>query len=473
MTITKVSYSMIRGSSINVLDFGADPTGVADSTLAINAAVTSQNGNCAIYFPTGTYLITSTITFAYDRYFVYGNGATTKINFVPTANDDCFVFDKGSTVSYQSTIRDITFYSTDTTYDKRAIVLVDVSTFVLDNIQTIYPHWSGGGAYSTFLRIKGRELTSIRNLNVSADQPIDIYPIPAPHTASGIGIDHFHFQDCYLVCMKAAKSIVFIADGVDLTYVTFDGYQAWIGGNYGLYWNDTTTIGVSIALTLKNIRWESQGGTTGYFVYIRHNYSLQQLLLENIYGAAATNGFYFSKVTRANLKQCFYIGTQNGISIDSTCSYFNFDNVFLNNPSATVSVLSKGNSGTYLAGGSLVTCLPAPASGEGISQSINPEPNNGYARFAPNLITVLSSTAIKLCESGTSSLLFIIGDGPASAIFQIKGSNHAVALLLTSDASFWGGSIGAQRYNIYWDGAKYVLQNNTAGSAVFSILTIG
>jgi hypothetical protein len=39
MSLTKVSNSMITGASVNVEDYGADPTGVADSTAAIQAAV--------------------------------------------------------------------------------------------------------------------------------------------------------------------------------------------------------------------------------------------------------------------------------------------------------------------------------------------------------------------------------------------------------------------------------------------------
>ena len=39
MTLTKASFSMITGAPINVLDFGADPTGVADSLPAFNAAI--------------------------------------------------------------------------------------------------------------------------------------------------------------------------------------------------------------------------------------------------------------------------------------------------------------------------------------------------------------------------------------------------------------------------------------------------
>ncbi|NBW16540.1 MAG: hypothetical protein EBR82_52040 [Caulobacteraceae bacterium] len=55
MSLTKVSYSMIKGAPINVLDFGAVGDGVTNDTAAIQAAV-SLGGT--IYFPDGTYEIT-------------------------------------------------------------------------------------------------------------------------------------------------------------------------------------------------------------------------------------------------------------------------------------------------------------------------------------------------------------------------------------------------------------------------------
>jgi hypothetical protein len=56
MSLTKVSYSMITGASTNVLDFGADPTGVADSTAAFAAAkVKALATNKTIYIPAGMY----------------------------------------------------------------------------------------------------------------------------------------------------------------------------------------------------------------------------------------------------------------------------------------------------------------------------------------------------------------------------------------------------------------------------------
>jgi len=56
MPLTKVSYSMISGSAVNVLDYGADLTGVADSTSAIQAAFTAAiaAGN-NVYYPAGIY----------------------------------------------------------------------------------------------------------------------------------------------------------------------------------------------------------------------------------------------------------------------------------------------------------------------------------------------------------------------------------------------------------------------------------
>ena len=60
MPLTKASYSMITGAPVNVLDFGADPTGITDSRAAIQAAIDyGVANNRSIYLPGGTYLINS------------------------------------------------------------------------------------------------------------------------------------------------------------------------------------------------------------------------------------------------------------------------------------------------------------------------------------------------------------------------------------------------------------------------------
>lgn len=56
MALTKVTYSMINGGPVNVLDYGADLTGAVDSTNAIQQAIDTGR---PVLLPAGTYLITT------------------------------------------------------------------------------------------------------------------------------------------------------------------------------------------------------------------------------------------------------------------------------------------------------------------------------------------------------------------------------------------------------------------------------
>ena len=57
MSLTKATNSMISGAPINVLDYGADPTGVADSLAAFDAAIAAGT---QIVIPVGIYKLTGT-----------------------------------------------------------------------------------------------------------------------------------------------------------------------------------------------------------------------------------------------------------------------------------------------------------------------------------------------------------------------------------------------------------------------------
>lgn len=59
MSLTKATYSMISGAPANVLDYGADPTGVSNSAAAFTAAFAVSN---MVYVPSGSYDIATTIT---------------------------------------------------------------------------------------------------------------------------------------------------------------------------------------------------------------------------------------------------------------------------------------------------------------------------------------------------------------------------------------------------------------------------
>jgi hypothetical protein len=62
MALTKVTYSMIEGQYVNVLDYGVDNTGGSDTTAAIQSAINAAAGR-TVYFPAGTYVVTSTLSY--------------------------------------------------------------------------------------------------------------------------------------------------------------------------------------------------------------------------------------------------------------------------------------------------------------------------------------------------------------------------------------------------------------------------
>lgn len=86
MSLTKVTNSMIVGAYVNVLDKGADPTGVADSTSAIQAAINeaanrpNSGVSATVHLPAGTYKITNTLNINKDIKFIGDGGDATIIN---------------------------------------------------------------------------------------------------------------------------------------------------------------------------------------------------------------------------------------------------------------------------------------------------------------------------------------------------------------------------------------------------------
>jgi hypothetical protein len=103
MALTKASYSMIQGAVANVLDFGADSTGVASSTVAFQAAIDSLTNGGGVYVPQGTYLLNVTNGVSLDNNItMFGDGAASIIRF---STQDSFRTDGKSNI----VIKDIKF----------------------------------------------------------------------------------------------------------------------------------------------------------------------------------------------------------------------------------------------------------------------------------------------------------------------------------------------------------------------------
>lgn len=96
MSLTKVTNSMIQGAPVNVLDYGADPTGVADSTNAIQAAL---DAGPVVFLPVGSYKTGKLTVAAGTKIFGDHYGAT---NLVGT---DATILELNNDPSYTGTLR--------------------------------------------------------------------------------------------------------------------------------------------------------------------------------------------------------------------------------------------------------------------------------------------------------------------------------------------------------------------------------
>lgn len=87
---TKRTPAARAADIFNVLDFGADPTGVGDSQPAIQAAITAASNSGIIFFPKGNYKVLSAVlipTGSSLNFIGEGNGTTIQGNF------NGFIFD--------------------------------------------------------------------------------------------------------------------------------------------------------------------------------------------------------------------------------------------------------------------------------------------------------------------------------------------------------------------------------------------
>jgi hypothetical protein len=105
MSLTKVSYSMVTGAPANVLDFGADLTGVADSTAAINAALVASD---IVYMPPGIYRTTSSISVGANKQ-LYGASSGTIIRSTLASGVAAIVVGNpaNNALSYGCVVRDL------------------------------------------------------------------------------------------------------------------------------------------------------------------------------------------------------------------------------------------------------------------------------------------------------------------------------------------------------------------------------
>lgn len=95
MSLTKATYSMINGAPANVLDYGADPTGVADSSAAFAAAVATGK---TVFAPAGTYKAQVNLQ---SGQMLVGEGSRNVTTLIPISNSQYVVGINATSVAKQ------------------------------------------------------------------------------------------------------------------------------------------------------------------------------------------------------------------------------------------------------------------------------------------------------------------------------------------------------------------------------------
>jgi len=138
MSLTKASYLLVNGAPANVLDFGADSTGVADSAPAFTAALAASD---LVYIPNGTYRTNTTITLASEK-VLFGEGYDCVTINSYAAATPCFQTSPG-VLCDASQMRGFNVVAKSS-----ATVIFDLSTArncVFDRLQAIMNERTGGG----------------------------------------------------------------------------------------------------------------------------------------------------------------------------------------------------------------------------------------------------------------------------------------------------------------------------------------
>lgn len=293
---------------INVLDFGADSTGGANSDTAFQAAWAAANASSAagvtIRIPRGVYALTATPgTITRHRVHIQGDGEySTLISFNPAAGASLFKFENpvlGNSI-YQCSVTGLACISSNTVR-KTCFELIDIREFRIQ--QVAIQDWTSTSSDSVGMLTKGREFLIVDQFSVRADNCIQIKANPA---TVDISADHFHWSNLYLTGAATTKPLIAIDNDCCVFNFTIDGTNVWAKGSYGLYWAGAGTAStVANSISLSNIRREQEDDATAWVIYIDPSAGCRDISLRNVYGGTTQNGYYF-KANRVSLDHVFY-----------------------------------------------------------------------------------------------------------------------------------------------------------------------
>jgi hypothetical protein len=302
-------------SIIDVAKYGE--LGYGNDTAIFQVALDSVEGyGGTVIYPAPIYVPTEPLVVSKNGTHVIGAGPyATSVCPAVGFSGKVFDFTAGASELYQCSLKGWGFIGAGTN-QKTAISVVDASQCLIENIKI--SNWTGSDSIG--LQLKGRDNFSIRKISIDADIPVSIEP--CPHYWNSF--DMSHLQDIYLVTRKPEGAAITIAPGCSLNQVKIDGYVSLCKGKYGIYWSDPNPPNpndgtMSGNLNFKDCRVEQFDDLTGHSIYI-DGPVIHVLTIENWALEPNSAGLYFRHVHGLNVSKSHYLGDQNVVDVDTSCS---------------------------------------------------------------------------------------------------------------------------------------------------------
>jgi hypothetical protein len=241
---------MITGAPINIKDFGAVGDGVADDTAAIQAAInaTLVPSGGSLYFPTGTYRITASLTAPVSNgWRIFGDSQGGTVITQATANTPIVTFTGDNTNKFTITDIYFTYVTQQVAANTLAICLYFSTGVSLDNIY----NWTINRCIFT----KCFRAISTSATNVPLIWGVRICDCTFGNTISGsafyaanppAGQPRFLFENCLVDAASMTEASFQINSADSITFLNVE----WLNGSlassvYGLM-NLVTCYGVSL-----------------------------------------------------------------------------------------------------------------------------------------------------------------------------------------------------------------------------------
>jgi hypothetical protein len=337
-----------RSRVVDVTAFGAKGNGVTDDTAAKDLAVAAcGTAPCRLYFPAGTYPLTTGIPVLYDRQNLGGDGEhTSKLVFDPAIDGLAAVqfgaCDGTTAGPTQGSIHSIAIAAAHYgagAHQMTGLALCDVKYLDVDHVaisnfyQTPVSTDAGNiDGTSVGLKISGRHYVEVEHTIVTGDLPLSI----VANTVSGAGgitLDHSTIRGDYATVGSLTSPItigagVYIPNGI-FTEIGLEG------GAHAVSWDDSSCTGsASTDVVFNNIRWEqaaTNGGAAMYINHCQYNLTVRNAQLPGGNGCLYLRGIHggrFEQIFCNTLAADAGAG-YSGVVVDVADSYrMVFDNFF-------------------------------------------------------------------------------------------------------------------------------------------------